>query len=243
VSERELLREPGLQSRINLKLRQFIAYDVGKSHYFSWRNLQCARDWRIIPPRRDEATMSPFYASTYRNFLRSGDSSVSSTVATLAYDWSFAVYLLAVVGLSALMLVVSFVLGGRDWGRAKNEPFESGVVSTGSARLRFPAKFYLVAMFFVIFDVEALFLYAWAVSVRESGWMGFIEVSIFIGVLLVGLVYLWRLGALDWAPDARRRRALRASELRQEQQAQHQNEQQQQHQQHQEQRRPEQQHR
>jgi NADH-quinone oxidoreductase subunit A len=150
---------------------------------------------------------------------------VSSTVATLAYDWSFAIYLLAVVGLSALMLVVSYVLGGRDWGRAKNEPFESGVVSTGSAQLRFPAKFYLVAMFFVIFDVEALFLYAWAVSVRESGWLGFIEVTIFIGVLLAGLVYLWRLGALDWAPEARRRRTIRikaqearAQELRHEQQ-------------------------
>lgn len=134
---------------------------------------------------------------------------MSSTVETLAYDWSFAVYLLAVIGLSALMLGVSYVLGGRDWGRAKNEPFESGVVSVGSAQLRFPAKFYLVAMFFVIFDVEALFLYAWAVSVRESGWLGFIEVTIFIGVLLAGLVYLWRLGALDWAPEARRRRALK----------------------------------
>lgn len=140
---------------------------------------------------------------------------MSSTVATLAYDWSFAVYLLAVVGLSALMLVVSYVLGGRDWGRAKNDPFESGVVSVGSARLRFPAKFYLVAMFFVIFDVEALFLYAWSVSVRESGWPGFIEVTIFIAVLLVGLVYLWRLGALDWAPEGRRRRAMKAHELKQ----------------------------
>jgi NADH-quinone oxidoreductase subunit A len=159
---------------------------------------------------------------------------VSSTVATLAYDWSFAIYLLAVVGLSALMLVVSYVLGGRDWGRAKNEPFESGVVSTGSAQLRFPAKFYLVAMFFVIFDVEALFLYAWAVSVRESGWLGFIEITIFIGVLLVGLVYLWRLGALDWAPEGRRRRALniKAHEAEAKAHAQAQ----------QEQRRPEQQH-
>jgi NADH-quinone oxidoreductase subunit A len=104
------------------------------------------------------------------------------------------------------MLVVSYIAGGRDWGRAKNDPFESGVVSTGGAHIRFSAKFYLVAMFFVIFDVEALFLYAWAVSVREVGWLGFIEVTIFIVVLLVGLVYLWRLGALDWAPEARRRR-------------------------------------
>jgi NADH-quinone oxidoreductase subunit A len=111
------------------------------------------------------------------------------------------------------MLGVSYVLGGRDWGRAKNEPFESGVVSLGSARLRLSAKFYLVAMFFVIFDVEALFLYAWAVSVRESGWPGLVEVTIFIVVLLVGLIYLWRLGALDWAPEARRKRAVRAHEL------------------------------
>lgn len=107
------------------------------------------------------------------------------------------------------MLVVSYIAGGRDWGRAKNDPFESGVVSSGGAHIRFSAKFYLVAMFFVIFDVEALFLYAWAVSIRESGWPGFIEVTIFIVVLLIGLVYLWRLGALDWAPEGRKRRAAR----------------------------------
>lgn len=135
------------------------------------------------------------------------------------------------------MLGVSYVLGGRDWGRAKNEPFESGVVSLGSARLRLSAKFYLVAMFFVIFDVEALFLYAWAVSVRESGWPGLVEVTIFVVVLLVGLIYLWRLGALDWAPEARRRRALRAHELQEHQRheqfhAQHQQAQQRHEQQH-----------
>lgn len=105
------------------------------------------------------------------------------------------------------MLIVSLIAGGRSWGRAKNQPFESGVVSAGGANIRFSAKFYLVAMFFVIFDVEALFLYAWAVSVRESGWAGFIEVTIFITVLLAGLVYVWRLGALDWAPAARKQRA------------------------------------
>lgn len=104
------------------------------------------------------------------------------------------------------MVGVSYLLGGRDWGRAKNEPFESGIVSVGSARLRISAKFYLVAMFFVIFDVEALFLFAWAVSVRETGWAGFIEASIFIGILLIGLVYLWRLGALDWAPEKQRQK-------------------------------------
>jgi len=79
-------------------------------------------------------------------------------------------------------------------------------VSVGSGRLRISAKFYLVAMFFVIFDLEAVFLYAWAVSLRESGWAGFIEAAIFIVVLLVGLVYVWRLGGLDWAPKPRLQR-------------------------------------
>jgi NADH-quinone oxidoreductase subunit A len=87
------------------------------------------------------------------------------------------------------------------------EPAPASVVSVGGARLRFSAKFYLVAMFFVIFDVEALFLYAWAISLRESGWAGFVEATIFIFVLLVGLVYLWRIGALDWAPQGRGQRA------------------------------------
>src|SRR3546814_582217 len=77
-----------------------------------------------------------------------------------ADTWSMIVYVVAVIGIVALMLGLSWVLGGRDWGRAKDEPFESGVVGEGGARLRFSAKFYLVAMFFVIFDVEALFLYA-----------------------------------------------------------------------------------
>jgi NADH-quinone oxidoreductase subunit A len=137
---------------------------------------------------------------------------VSSTAATFAHDWPFAIYLLGVAGLCGLMLIVSLVAGGRNWGRAKNQPFESGVVSQGGAHVRFSAKFYLVAMFFVIFDVEALFLYAWAVSVRESGWAGFIEITVFVLVLLAGLVYVWRLGALDWAPEGRQRLAERARE-------------------------------
>ncbi len=96
----------------------------------------------------------------------------------------------------------------RSRARAKQKhPFESGIDSVGSARLRLSAKFYLVAMFFVIFDVEALYLYAWSTSIRESGWVGFIEAAIFIFVLLAGLVYLVRIGALDWTP-ARSRRTL-----------------------------------
>jgi NADH-quinone oxidoreductase subunit A len=71
-------------------------------------------------------------------------------------------------------------------------------------RVRFPAKFYLVAMFFVIFDVEAVFLFAWAVAVRETGWAGYAEVLLFITVLLATLAYLWRVGALDWRQGSRR---------------------------------------
>ena len=131
---------------------------------------------------------------------------MSFTVADIAHHSSFAIYLLGVGGLCAFMLVVAFLLGGRYRGRAKNDPFESGVVSSGGARMRLSAKFYLVAMLFVIFDVEALYLYAWSVSVRESGWMGFIEATIFIVVLLIGLIYLARIGALDWAPEGRKRK-------------------------------------
>ncbi|ATP90858.1 NADH-quinone oxidoreductase subunit A [Aeromonas caviae] len=117
--------------------------------------------------------------------------------------WAFAVYVIGAICICLTMIGLAALLGGRAYGRAKNKPFESGVDSVGNARLRFSAKFYLVAMFFVIFDVEALYLFAWSVSVRESGWVGFIEATIFITLLLVGLLYLWRIGALDWAPKKR----------------------------------------
>ncbi|HDO1364888.1 TPA: NADH-quinone oxidoreductase subunit A [Aeromonas veronii] len=117
-----------------------------------------------------------------------------------AQHWAFAIYVIGAITICLVMIGLAALLGGRAYGCTKNKPFESGVDSVGSARLRFSAKFYLVAMFFVIFDVEALYLFAWSVSVRESGWVGFIEATIFIGLLLIGLIYLWRIGALDWSP-------------------------------------------
>jgi NADH-quinone oxidoreductase subunit A len=102
------------------------------------------------------------------------------------------------------MLGLSYVLGQRHKERATGEPYEGGHIPTGSARLRFSANFYLIAMFFVIFDLEAVFLIAWAVSLREAGWTGFIGASIFIFLLLVVLVYEWRSGALDIAPDGKK---------------------------------------
>lgn len=129
-----------------------------------------------------------------------------SPTETLAQSWSLGVWLFLIAFICAFMVGLPVWLGGRYKGRAKNEPFESGVVGAGGARLRLSAKFYLIAMFFVIFDVEALFLYAWAVSVKEAGWAGFVVISIFAAELLLGLWYLHRIGALDWAPVQRRRR-------------------------------------
>ncbi len=123
---------------------------------------------------------------------------MSSQVDLIAQHWAFSVFLVVSVGLCGAMLISGHFLGGRAQARGKNTPFESGIESVGTARLRFFAKFYLVAMFFVIFDVEALYLYAWAVSIREDGWVGFVEASIFIFFLLSGLIYLIRTRALDW---------------------------------------------
>src|ERR1700758_5655803 len=112
--------------------------------------------------------------------------------------WPLAVYLVIVSTLVVAMLGLSFILGQRHYNRATGSPYESGILSQGSARVRLSARFYLVAMFFVIFDLEAVFIFAWAVAVRETGWAGYIEALIFIGVLAATLAYLWRVGALDW---------------------------------------------
>lgn len=118
--------------------------------------------------------------------------------------WPLAVYFAGVIFLVGLGMVgLSFLLGQRHKDRATGEPYESGIVSQGSARIRLSAKFYHVAMFFVVFDLEAVFIFAWAVAIRELGWLGYIEVIIFIGVLFAGLVYLWRMGALDWGSRPR----------------------------------------
>lgn len=137
---------------------------------------------------------------------------MSTTTAITAHHWAFALFFIITFGLCSVMLLGAWFLGSRGKGRAKNIPFESGLDPVGSVHMRLSARFYLVAMFFVIFDVEALFLYAWAVSVRESGWTGFIEAATFIVILLAGLVYLARIGALDWTPARSRRQRLSQTE-------------------------------
>lgn len=111
---------------------------------------------------------------------------------------AFGIYFVIVLAIIVGMLVVSYLLGQQHRENATGSPYESGIVSTGSAHVRLSAKFYLVAMFFVIFDLEAAFIFAWAVAARELGWQGYWEMVIFAGVLIAALVYLWRLGALDW---------------------------------------------
>jgi NADH-quinone oxidoreductase subunit A len=119
--------------------------------------------------------------------------------------WPLGVYAALVLGLVGAMLGLSYVLGQRHHDRSTDFPYESGILSEGSARVRLSAKFYLIAMFFVIFDLEAVFLFAWAVAVREAGWVGYAEAFIFIFILLVALGYLWRVGALEWGSGRFRR--------------------------------------
>ncbi len=117
--------------------------------------------------------------------------------------WPLAVYFAAVLILVTGMLGLSYLLGQRHRERATDTPYESGMLPTGSARLRFDVKYYMVAMFFVIFDLEAVFLFGWGIAFRELGWIGYVEAVIFIVILTAALVYLWRLGALDWGTRAR----------------------------------------
>lgn len=123
---------------------------------------------------------------------------------------AIAVYFTVVLVIVTVMLVLSYLLGERHHERATGEVYESGMPPTGSARIRISVKYYLIAMFFVIFDLEAAFIYVWAVSFRALGWPGYIEALIFIGVLLAALVYLWRSGALEWGPKPGQRRPTEA---------------------------------
>lgn len=103
------------------------------------------------------------------------------------------------------MLCCGYFLGSRSSSGNKNIPFESGVASIGNARMRFPVRFYLIAMVFVIFDIEGVYIYIWSISVREIGWMGFVEITIFIFVLLSSLIYLMRIGVFDAVLSAKGR--------------------------------------
>lgn len=117
--------------------------------------------------------------------------------------WPLAVYLAMVVMLVVTMLVLSWLLGQRRREAATNEPYESGIVHVGSSQIRISVEFYLIAIFFVIFDLETVFIFAWAVAFFELGWQGYLAMLVFIFILAVALVYEWRSGALEWGVKTR----------------------------------------
>ena len=109
------------------------------------------------------------------------------------------------LGLASVMVVLSYFVGQHKPGRAKVSPYECGVQPVGDARGRFSVKFYLVAMLFILFDVEAVFLYPWAVILRDLKMFGFWEMLVYILIVLVGLFYVWKKGVLDWGLTGDRR--------------------------------------
>lgn len=112
--------------------------------------------------------------------------------------WALALYFVLVVGLVGAILSVSYVLGQRHRERNTDSPFESGIVPVGSARVRVSVNYYLVALLFVIFDLEAVFLFGWAIAGKKLGWSGYWGVFVFTIILIAVLIYEWRMGALDW---------------------------------------------
>ena len=108
------------------------------------------------------------------------------------------VVLLVAVGQGLLLLGLANVLGPRRPSLVKAAPFECGSPPVGSAREPFGVKFYVVALLFIVFDIEAVFLYPWAMLFTELGWAGYVEMSVFVATLVLGLVYVWKKGVLDW---------------------------------------------
>jgi NADH-quinone oxidoreductase subunit A len=121
-------------------------------------------------------------------------------------SWEPGIFSLSVYGVIvlALMLVLLFLcrwLGERIPNPEKSRPYESGIIPTGPARLRYPVPFFMVAIFFLIFDVEGAYIFSWAVAAKELGWIGWFRISFFIFMLMAGLVYIWAKGGLGWGPN------------------------------------------
>jgi NADH-quinone oxidoreductase subunit A len=117
--------------------------------------------------------------------------------------FSLAVYTVLVLGLLMMLLGLTSWLGQKQDTPEKLRAYECGVIPTGLARLHHPVPFYLVATFFLIFDVEAAFIFTWAIAFEPLGWAGWLQISVFIIVLMISLFYLWQKGALDWGPGYR----------------------------------------
>lgn len=114
--------------------------------------------------------------------------------------FSLTVYAVLILSLMGAMLFIASWLGEKQPGVEKSRPYECGVIPTGTARIRYPVPFFLVAIFFLIFDVEGAFIFAWAITYEDLGWTGWMQMAFFIIVLLIGLLYIWQKGGLDWRP-------------------------------------------
>ena len=113
---------------------------------------------------------------------------------------SLTIFILIVLGLTGVLLFLSRWLGDRKPGAEKLRVYESGIIPTGEARLRYPVPFFMVAIFFLLFDVEGAYIFSWAVAARPLGWAGWFQIQFFIAVLLAGLAYIWVKGGLAWGP-------------------------------------------
>ena len=115
--------------------------------------------------------------------------------------WPLVAYFAFVVCLVTVILIVSYLIGPRHSEAATGDPYEGGIVSEGSARSRFAIRYNLIAMLFVILDLEAVIIYAWAGAARDLGWSAYWAIVLFVGMLIAPLVYLWKVGALDWSTE------------------------------------------
>lgn len=126
--------------------------------------------------------------------------------------WPLVLFAAGAIGLVTLMIGLSSILGGRHNEKLGNEPYESGIRPTGSANQRLSVQFYLVAIIFVLFDLEVVFVFSYAIAAPSLGWAGYGAFIFFLGLITLGLVYEWRIGALNWAPRAPRQHRLAAIE-------------------------------
>ena len=133
-------------------------------------------------------------------------SQLMATPPTFESYLALGIYSGIAIFLVAILLLLSWGLGHKTRSRQKQEPYESGILPLDNARLKGPVPFYLVAIFFVIFDVEVLFVASWAVAYERLGWSGYAHVCFFIFILFLGLVHIWKTGGLDWEPRAQRER-------------------------------------
>ena len=122
------------------------------------------------------------------------------TVADVQSNWLVIfIFFQMIIGVAVSMLLIPFLLAPKNPNRIKDMPYESGMPPIGEAQQRYTIRYYLIAMLFVVFDIEAVFFYPWAVAFNAIGWFALIEMVLFVALLLVAYVYAWRKGALDWA--------------------------------------------